>query len=263
MVKRVMAMDGMAQTAWVGEMESWFAFGAAPEASGLASAERGPGMVCVWWLDEPGRMENNLVISPDEAGDPDVAFASLGERLDASRAATDLRLPAEGGVAAWVSAAQRRGFVLEGVDPIMASDLTERACVSRMLVRVVPADDTGTHDRAADVIEAVWGDPGICRFFAPPSATRLFLAERDGRSIGAATTFRCDDLVCIFSVTTLPKYRKQGVAHALLHGIAEEERARGAQWAIVRTVDGLVSFYEHAGFRTVIREQRYRRPAIV
>lgn len=253
----------MARAAWVGEMESWFAFGAAPEASSLASAERRPGIVCVWWLGEPGRMENNLVISPDEAGDPSVAFDTLRERLDASRVATDLRLPAASGVAAWMSAAQSRSFVLEGVDPIMARDLTETTSVSQAPVGVMPADDTRAHDRAADVIAGVWGDPGICRFFAPPSATRLFLAERAGCSVGAATTFRWGDLVCIFSVTTLPEYRKQGVAHALLHGIAVEEGARGARWAVVRTVDGLVPFYEHAGFRTVIREHRYRRPAMV
>ncbi len=127
-------------------------------------------------------------------------------------------------------------------------------------IRVRPADDDATHALAFEVISAVWGDPAVCQFFAPRTRTRLYLAETESGPVGAATTLRHSDGVRIFSVSTLPEHRDRGVASALLGGIAAGERAAGVPTATLRTVDGLIPFYERLGYRVVGHMRRFRRP---
>jgi len=258
--------EAAGRSAWLGESASWFAFGTAPTARGLATTERRPGLMCLWWLGDPHRLENNIWLEdPRAAGEPGAALGALGGRLAQSAAATDLRLPVGPCLPAWAAAAARHGFEPAEEDPLMARDLHAPPASAPggppAAIRVRAADAPADRALALGVIVSVWGDPDVCRFFAPEGASRLYLAEQGAAPAGAATTMRDGDGVRIFSVSTREDWRRQGVARALLDGIATAEAAAGVRWATLRTVDELVPLYTAAGFEVVGRMARFRRPS--
>lgn len=257
--------EAAGRSAWLGECASWFAYGTAPSGQGVATVERRPGLMCLWWLGDPHRLENNIWLEdPQAAGEPAAALNALDSRLAHSAASTDLRLPVGPALPAWAAAAVCHGFQPAEEDPLMARDLhappASATAPPHAAVRVRAADAPADRAVALEVIVSVWGDPDVCRFFAPDGASRLYLAELNGAPAGAATTMRNGDGVRIFSVSTREDRRRHGVARALLDGIAATESAAGVRWATLRTVDELVPLYARAGFAVVGRMARYRRP---
>lgn len=89
---------------------------------------------------------------------------------------------------------------------------------------------------------------------------RHFIAQVDGVAAGAASLFCWGGLAGIYNMCTLPAYRSQGVASALLTRLIQEALAAGSEGiALVPTPAGR-RLYERFGFRELFRE-RYFTPS--
>lgn len=86
---------------------------------------------------------------------------------------------------------------------------------------------------------------------------RHFIAWVDGVAAGAASLFCWEGLAGIYNMCTLPAYRSQGVASALLARVIREAQAAGNEGiALVPTPAGR-RLYERFGFREAFRERYY------
>lgn len=86
---------------------------------------------------------------------------------------------------------------------------------------------------------------------------RHFIAQVDGVAAGAASLFCWRGLAGIYNMCTLPAYRSQGIASALLGRLIREAQAAGSEGiALVPTPAGR-RLYERFGFREAFRERYY------
>ncbi len=78
----------------------------------------------------------------------------------------------------------------------------------------------------------------------------LFLADLDGEPAGCAALYTKNGVGGIYSVGTLPKFRKRGVATALLKTAVQKSKTFGNHWTILQVFreGGPVDFYSHNGF---------------
>jgi GNAT superfamily N-acetyltransferase len=86
--------------------------------------------------------------------------------------------------------------------------------------------------------------------------------ERDGRIVAAATAV-CygGELAWVGMVLTLPEYRKQGLARALMERVLGELDARGAPCVKLDATDAGRPLYAQLGFKDECPVERWRRPA--
>lgn len=86
---------------------------------------------------------------------------------------------------------------------------------------------------------------------------RHFIGWIDGVAVGAASLFTWGGLAGIYNMCTLPAYRAQGVASALLARLITVAQASGSEGiALVPTPAGR-RLYERFGFREAFRERYY------
>lgn len=86
---------------------------------------------------------------------------------------------------------------------------------------------------------------------------RHFIGWVDGVPVGAASLFDWGGLTGIYNMCTLPAYRSQGVASAILARLIRVAQAAGSEAiALVPTPAGR-RLYERFGFRELFRERYY------
>lgn len=86
---------------------------------------------------------------------------------------------------------------------------------------------------------------------------RHFIGWDDGVAVGAASLFNWGGLCGIYNMCTLPAYRSQGVASAILSRLMGVAKASGSEGiALVPTPAGR-RLYERFGFREAFRERYY------
>ncbi|HLO04327.1 MAG TPA: GNAT family N-acetyltransferase [Symbiobacteriaceae bacterium] len=86
---------------------------------------------------------------------------------------------------------------------------------------------------------------------------RHFIGWVDGVAVGASSLFCWKGMAGIYNMCTLPAYRSQGIASALLARLISVAQAAGSEGiALVPTPAGR-RLYERFGFREVFRERYY------
>ncbi len=139
-----------------------------------------------------------------------------------------------------------------GVTVRAVTDDADLETLARIVARAIPADPTSLE-------EMRWSD-------ATYPGTQRFLAERDGRAVGAATVGR----IWVYppehpgywgTVGVLEADRRQGVGEALLRAISDAAAAAGKTELHVRCVDDgsdAMAFFEHRGFVELERSRIVR-----
>ncbi|MBE1604676.1 GNAT family N-acetyltransferase [Actinopolymorpha pittospori] len=120
-------------------------------------------------------------------------------------------------------------------------------------VRAVPADQLGAYTRLLE--DGFEAPHGTFEVMASPSLAEMpgitfYLAEVDGVPVGTGMASVSEDLLGIFNITTLPRYRRRGYGRALTLEIAREGYVAGATTAYLYASKMGARVYESAGFRT-------------
>jgi ribosomal protein S18 acetylase RimI-like enzyme len=117
----------------------------------------------------------------------------------------------------------------------------------------------------------IWAD-AMCRSFDLPRAmgdvgrrvlfvpeVRCYLARVNGVPAGTTLLYSQFGMGYIDLVGTLPEYRHQGVASALLTQAVSDSQSLGNRWTTLESTTGsnAVRLYEKFGFRTAYNRQRY------
>lgn len=109
-------------------------------------------------------------------------------------------------------------------------------------------------------IESIRGrsdkDADVCRkvLLAPGLPTAFVAARRNGEVLGVGQIVMEHDWAGVQCMATSPSHRRQGVANAVLHGLAMEaldRRAEGMYLAVMAENEAASRLYERAGFRSV------------
>lgn len=120
-------------------------------------------------------------------------------------------------------------------------------------VRAVPVSEFDVYARA---VENGFGAPhGTLAVFANAPLTddagiTYYLAEVDGVLVGTGMAALSGDLLGIFNITTLPKYRRLGYGRAITLEVIREGYAAGAPTAYLYASEMGRPVYESIGFRT-------------
>ena len=101
---------------------------------------------------------------------------------------------------------------------------------------------------------------GVARRLVRNRSATLLEARLDGTVAGVLAVFRTRRLAGIYCVGTVPKFRRRGVAGALLDRAAEIAASEGRR-LILQTLksDGVEDFYSKRGFVDLYRKTFLRR----
>ncbi len=121
-------------------------------------------------------------------------------------------------------------------------------------LKIVPMEER--HLDALAELERVcfsspWTRGGLAAELQNPCAV-FFVAERDGAVAGYAGMNCVLDECYVDNVAVFPRYRRAGVARALLDRLTDEAEARGASFVSLEarvSNTGAVALYEGLGFR--------------
>ncbi|HEU5003545.1 MAG TPA: GNAT family N-acetyltransferase [Actinomycetota bacterium] len=154
--------------------------------------------------------------------------------------------------------ATRRGMTMEPKTPMMVLDqpgkLSPALLPPGCSLRLLSPDEAAAHA----IVGAAGFEAPLELFLqlAPRSllalpGVRTYLAEIDGQ--GVATGFGCTvgESVGIFSVATLPEYRRRGFGAAITRQAVEDGFSAGATWAWLESSPSGYSVYERLGFGTL------------
>lgn len=119
----------------------------------------------------------------------------------------------------------------------------------------------------AAVIAANWEPPDaeILRFYRAvvPSLLdrkgpfRGWLALLDGRPVAAVEIFSTQEVAGVYSVSTLPGYRRRGIATRLLRAALARSRSEGAELAVLQAASGALKLYKRLGFEETGRFEEW------
>ncbi|MFE1518984.1 GNAT family N-acetyltransferase [[Kitasatospora] papulosa] len=194
----------------------------------------------------------NAVISPDL--DPD---AKTMETLAGSEALAGLpwSLNVRGRPKAGViDVARRHGLTHTTVLPLMIRypQAGQPAVDNGVLVRPVDGDEMTVYARA---LADGWGVPHeVFALFANPALAdtegfTFYLAESDGELVGTGMAAVQGDLLGVFNIGVLPRYRRQGHGKAITTEIVRAHYAEGATTAYLYSSPMGESVYAAAGFK--------------
>lgn len=242
----------LTQRAWVNECQGWLALGRTPEASGIFEIEQQNGVVIAWWRGDTARMENNLLVERGTVQTFEAVLNRCWSRITASSTRTIIRTVRGPDAEEWHALAASRGFYSLGPAPFMVCDLRNampKIDVDRQ-IDVRPAITSDDHAAAVRIAERVYRDPpGLTAFFAAPTAVHNFLSRWDGIPACSAVLWEFSDVAGIYSVATLPEFRRRGLASATVVAMMRDARQRGLDLTALRTTYDLVPLYERLAYR--------------
>ena|GEM_PF-1330623 len=260
-----------AQRAWRAECEGWVALGQAPEAAGIYRVSRYRGMVLVRSDPRARRRLPALILLRDDAVDkPEEGLQEaldllgpLGDPLYACILESD-SLPR------WEDALSALRFERESTQLLMTCPLPRslgagggawaRGIAHNPRVTVAPVDAEEDREAALAVMQEGFRDPpAVTAFYNPRGVVRLYLARLAGEPAGAGALWPFAGVAGFYSITTRPRFRRQGVAYALVERMLYDAAAAGFRLASLRTTYELEELYARHGFRTAGRVVRYRR----
>lgn len=152
--------------------------------------------------------------------------------------------------------ARRRGLVRMPGEPLMAlSDdrrLTAALEVEGIVLRELAPDEAVLHARVAaggrvTRDEALYGrviSPQVLRV----PGIRCYVGEVESRGVTTALSVSTCDCVGIFSVATLPEYRRRGFGSAVTARAVRDGLEGGARWAWLSASESGRPVYERMGF---------------
>jgi ribosomal protein S18 acetylase RimI-like enzyme len=131
--------------------------------------------------------------------------------------------------------------------------MPQQSGLGALRVRAVPTDQ---FDGYARTVEEGFEVPrGTFEVLANPSLAEVpgityYIAEVDGVPLGTGMASVSDDLLGVFNITTLPRYRRLGYGRAVTLEIVREGYVAGATTAYLYASKMGEPVYESAGFRT-------------
>lgn len=258
--------DGpLALRVWRNEVEGWLALGAAAGTEGAFETESVGKLVCAWWRIRDEWMSNLVLSYAATPNDLAPSLDAIADRMNESPHSTMLRLLAPGDLDAWQSVAREHGFHERNPEPMMVVELSSLKQIRRSVpeITVECVENEQDHNTAIEIMRGVYHDPPrLTEFFSPAGAVHVYLARWDGQPAATATLWPFAGVAGVYSVATLPEYRRHGLASAAIEALLVEARARGFELAFLRTLYDLIPLYERLGFRFVgnLHTFRHARP---
>jgi len=84
------------------------------------------------------------------------------------------------------------------------------------------------------------------------SAMQGYVGYLDGRAVTSAATAITGEVIGMYSVATLPQYRRLGYAEAIMrHVIGQATQSTGVEATVLQTTRSGISLYEKMGYRKV------------
>ena len=254
-----------AARAWINECRAWAALGRVAGDEGVFDVEDRGELVCAWCRGEPRWLGNHLLA---QTADPVVLVPLLrgvDDRRAATGASTTLQLlstSGDDGDDGLEAALQRLTYVPDGGVPLMLRDLADVTPTTRRApeVEVRRVEDEADHATAVRIARSVYRDPpGLTEFFNPPGAVTMYLGRWEGAPASTATLWPFAGVAGVYSVATLPEFRRRGLASATVAALLEDAKERGLPFAALRTGWDDMPLYERLGFRERGRVLSFRR----
>lgn len=126
------------------------------------------------------------------------------------------------------------------------------------VLEIRPVADAPTRSAFADIMSAAFEIPhsvstsvyGLER--AWNSSFRGFIGYTSGKPVTTAAAVITGDVVGLYSVATLPQYRRLGFAEAIMrHVVQEAYRTAGVTRTVLQATSSGYALYEKMGYRTV------------
>lgn len=155
--------------------------------------------------------------------------------------------------------------VFETMTVMMANGLRKPTAPEGIEVRQIPV--SAAKEWAKAYLLSFYGEEallpavtGVARRLVRNRSATLLEARLDGAVAGVLAIFRTRRLAGIYCVGTVPKFRRRGVAGALLDHAAEIATSEGRR-LILQTLksDGVEEFYSRRGFVALYRKSFLRR----
>jgi GNAT superfamily N-acetyltransferase len=253
MSRKAMNLDRLSK-AWQNECDGWLALGQVPGSA--YHVERAGDITYAWWAGEPGAIDNYVMIGADYQGDLHSVIAPFADRIRQSRSNTVIRFVEKSSSYWWAGQAAALGFARASAVPVMARSL-RRARPKLPLapeITVRKVEDEPAYREAFEVVHGVYGGTqSITRFFNPQGPVQLYTGYWASTPAASSTLWPFAGVAGIYSVATLPEYRRRGLALATLQRQLDDAQASGYDLAILRTSDELIPFYGQLGFELVGR----------
>jgi GNAT superfamily N-acetyltransferase len=121
-------------------------------------------------------------------------------------------------------------------------------------LEVRPVADSRTRTAFAEIMSVGFEIPsGICAAvygseFAWTGGLRGYVGFANGRPVTTAAAMLTDDVIGLYSVATLPAYRRLGYAEAIMRQVIEEA---GVDGTVLQSTRLGLSLYERMGYRMV------------
>lgn len=249
-----------ASQAWANECAGWLALGKAKEARGLYVIGQDDNIV--WARPDDGAPRGLPVMVLVERATPDEErqLRQAVHQYGVSKVPLYVSLPPEGDLDGWHVAARRLGFRHESIQLLMTCPLTkERSVAEPARYDVVEAVSDADWNAALAVIGEVYEDPeGLTEFYNPRGIVRLFLLRVNDEPAAAAALWPFDGVAGIYSVATRQRFRRLGMAYAVVEHMLRRAAAEGFPLASLRTTGELMALYMRHGFGVAGQIHRYR-----
>jgi N-acetylglutamate synthase len=208
----------------------------------------------------------NGIISTTHEPNPDELVA-LATSYSGSALPWSIQLRNDSASPAVAEAANRCGLTTSSVAPFMIKRLVESGLreqeSSTIRIRRVPKED---HDTFRSALAAGFESPEkIFKPFASPELLDAegitgFLVEEAGKPVATSLGILLGDHVGVFSVSTLPLHRRQGLGRTATTAVLRDAYARGARTAYLKSSPAGKPLYESLGFVTVENWRTYVAP---
>jgi ribosomal protein S18 acetylase RimI-like enzyme len=155
---------------------------------------------------------------------------------------------------------EARGMRMISNPPGMYADTLVPAAHRLPEVECCPAGDLRTREAFADITAVSFDIPsGIARAVYLPErawagAYRGFVGLVKGKAVTIVAIVEAAGVLGVYSLSTLPEFRRRGYGEALLRQALERERARtGLEHTVLQSTDAGYSMYRRMGFRDVTK----------
>jgi GNAT superfamily N-acetyltransferase len=254
-----------AAMAWQNECVGWQTLGQVQENSPVFRIETHPGLTCAWWQGSPLQMDHYFLAHPQGWTDPEAVLSRIkpaSQPASTGSTQTVLRFLNIPDQQDWHQAAVVNGFRMFDSSPLMAADLDDLSNLPPLpeQVQVFKVETSAQYQQALEIIHEVFGGPrALCEFFNPLEAVQVFLAFYQGQPAASTTLWPYAGTAGIYSVATRPRFRRRGLAMAVVGQALKYAHQAGFHLACLRTSPNLFPLYQRLGFEPVGQVLRYIR----